>query len=154
MKFKIICGFKNKQGNFKDFEAQILKRITAHYSLEIEEIGLSNKIKQDQIKTEQSKLLASKLTPGAFHIILTEHGKTLSSKEIAQLIETQQINSIKQIEFVIAGPYGIDPKQFENANLFLSISSMTFTSELCRLILIEQIYRAVSIIKNLPYHKE
>lgn len=154
MKFKIICGFKNKQGNFKDFEAQILKRISSHYSLEIEEISLSNKIKKDQIKTEQSKLLANKLTPGAFHIILTEHGKTFSSQDIAQLIETQQINSIKQIEFVIGGPYGIDPNQFKSSSLFLSISSMTFTSELCRLILIEQLYRAVSIIKNLPYHKE
>lgn len=87
-----------------------------------------------------------------FVILLDEHGKELSSPELAQFIEKRCMDSGKRIVFVIGGAYGVEQSVKDRADFTWSLSKLVFPHELVRLILAEQIYRACTIIKNESYH--
>jgi 23S rRNA (pseudouridine1915-N3)-methyltransferase len=89
--------------------------------------------------------------PGELVVVLDESGESLSSTALAGFIKKHQLT--KDVVFVIGGPDGLDGSILEKADLRLSLSKMTFTSQIARLILIEQIYRAYTIIKGVKYHK-
>ena len=86
-------------------------------------------------------------------VLLDEHGKELRSVELAAWLEKKQSNT-RQIVFVIGGPYGFAPEVYERADEQLSLSRLTFSHQMVRLIFTEQLYRACTIIKGEPYHHE
>ncbi len=107
----------------------------------------------EQIKKE-GDAIQGKLLKGDYIILLDEKGKSLSSTGFAEMLDLLFISSSKRIVFVIGGPYGLDSDLKRIANSVLSLSDMTFSHQLVRLLFVEQLYRALSILGGLPYHNE
>ena len=87
-------------------------------------------------------------------ILLDEHGKEYSSVNFARFMQQKMGASPKRLVFVIGGPYGFSEKLYQRANGMLSVSQMTFSHQMIRLLFVEQLYRAMTIIKGEPYHHE
>lgn len=107
----------------------------------------------EQIKKE-GEAIRSKLSKGDYVILLDERGKSLSSIQFAETLDSLFLSSSKRIVFVIGGPYGLDKDLRREASSILSLSKMTFSHQLVRLLFVEQLYRALSILGGLPYHNE
>lgn len=106
-----------------------------------------------QNKLEGEKIL-DELLPSDYVVLLDENGKNPTSKEFATFIEKQSLSGLKNLVFVIGGPYGFSEDVYARANYKLSLSRMTFSHQLVRAIFAEQLYRALSILNNDPYHHE
>ncbi|MCX6230583.1 MAG: 23S rRNA (pseudouridine(1915)-N(3))-methyltransferase RlmH [Bacteroidetes bacterium] len=87
-------------------------------------------------------------------ILLDEKGKSFSSKEFAAFIQKQMNSGIKNLLFVVGGAFGFSDKVYEASDMKLSLSDMTFSHQMIRLLFTEQLYRAFTILKNEPYHNE
>ncbi|MEJ2202200.1 MAG: 23S rRNA (pseudouridine(1915)-N(3))-methyltransferase RlmH, partial [Desulfuromonadaceae bacterium] len=88
----------------------------------------------------------------AFVIVLDERGTSLSSEGLAELIDRQMLHGISELTLVIGGAYGLSDKVRQRGNFVLSLSAMTFTHQMARLFLLEQLYRGFTILRNEPYH--
>ena len=106
-----------------------------------------------QQKEREGELLLNKIQEGDYVVLLDEHGQELRSVEFARWLEKRQ-QSGRRLVFVIGGAYGFSAAVYQRANEKLSLSKMTFSHQLVRLIFAEQIYRACTIIKGEPYHHE
>ncbi len=104
------------------------------------------------LRLEGERLL-SKIDRDTFLVVLDKAGKSLDSVEFSHQIEQWQNRGTRKVIFMIGGPLGIDETVKQRANLILSISRFTFTHEMVRLILLEQIYRAFTILRGEKYHK-
>jgi len=142
MKFKILCIGKIKKGWILSGIEDYGKR----FPLEIIELKDSNKEKE-------SLDLLKKIRDNAFVVVLSEEGTKFNSNSFAKLIK-EKANSVGTIFFIIGGPDGLSDCVKKKANLLLSLSQMTFTHEMARLFLVEQIYRAISINKGMKYHRD
>lgn len=135
------------------------KRMGRYGRLEITELKeesftepLSEKEIQDVLGREGERILGE-LKPRTFVIALDRQGRELSSEQLAAEFERVALSGISQIAFVIGGSLGLDARVLQQANLVLSFSKFTFPHQLMRLILVEQIYRAFTIINTEKYHK-
>ncbi len=147
MKFQIISVGRIKDKNILNLINLYSERI--NYDAKIEFIEI-----KDSVVSEESKRISEiiyKSKDKSFVFVLAEEGKELSSVELAEKIKKISSDGTK-IVFVIGGAYGLDNSVKQKANFILSLSKMTFTHEMSRLFLAEQIYRAISIIKNRRYH--
>ncbi|MDA7810674.1 23S rRNA (pseudouridine(1915)-N(3))-methyltransferase RlmH, partial [Flavobacteriaceae bacterium] len=86
--------------------------------------------------------------------ILDEKGKSYNSIDFSKFIENKIVNSSKNIIFIIGGAYGFSEKIYSRSNSIISLSKMTFSHQIIRLFMVEQLYRALTIINNHPYHNE
>lgn len=132
------------------------KRISHYMSFgitTIPNIKDTKNMSEDVQKEKEGEMILKMIQPSDYVVLLDEYGKSFRSIEFAEWIEQKQIHARKLI-FVIGGPYGFSPKVYERANEKLSLSKMTFSHQMIRLIFIEQIYRACTIIKGEPYHHE
>jgi 23S rRNA (pseudouridine1915-N3)-methyltransferase len=93
------------------------------------------------------------LPQGCQKVLLDERGRQFSSPEFARWLESEQIRGARETAFIIGGPEGVDPVLSNQAHLRLSLGKMTWTHEMARVLLLEQLYRAMSILRNIPYHK-
>lgn len=119
----------------------------------IPELKNNKKMTESQRKTLEGQLILKKIMPSDTVVLLDEHGKELRSVELAAWLEKKQ-STTRQIVFVIGGPYGFAPEVYERADEQLSLSRLTFSHQMVRLIFTEQLYRACTIIKGEPYHHE
>jgi 23S rRNA (pseudouridine1915-N3)-methyltransferase len=108
----------------------------------------------EQMKEKEGEFILKHLENNDFLILLDEQGKQLSSVEFAGFIEKKQLTSIKMLVFVVGGPYGFSEEVYKRANFKLSLSKMTFSHQMIRLLFVEQLYRAYTIIKGEKYHHE
>ena len=106
-----------------------------------------------QQKTTEGELILKQIQPSDTVVLLDEHGKEFRSIEFAKWLE-QKRNTARRLVFVVGGPYGFSPEVYARANEQLSLSKMTFSHQMIRLVFTEQIYRACTIIKGEPYHHE
>ena len=149
MSFKIIAiGSLNKDPSLNDLAQYYLKLIS--YKTQV--IEIDKKIKGDSKKVivDEGKFLIEKKTK--FSVLLTENGTQYSSHNFAQFISSS-LNIHSEISFLIGGAYGISDEVREAASTTLSLSVMTFSHLIARVILLEQLYRAQTIIQGHPYHK-
>jgi len=102
---------------------------------------------------EEGKAIIQFLEPGNYAITLDREGKPLSSEQFAQLLRRQIDGGIRKIDFIIGGPMGLDKKIIAQGNFRLALSAMTLPHELARVVLLEQLYRAFTILRGEPYHK-
>jgi 23S rRNA (pseudouridine1915-N3)-methyltransferase len=102
---------------------------------------------------EEGKDIARVFEPGNYLIALDREGKPMSSEQLAEFLRRQIDSGIRKMDFVIGGPVGLDSKIIAGANLRLSLSTMTLPHELARVVLLEQLYRAFTIMRGEPYHK-
>jgi len=108
----------------------------------------------DQQKTLEGKMILDQLLPGDELVLLDENGKAFSSREFSTFLERKTIESPKRLVIVIGGPYGFSKEVFERSQMRISLSSMTFSHQMVRLIFLEQLYRALTIIRGEPYHHD
>lgn len=119
----------------------------------IPELRNTKALSEQQQKEREAELILKMLQPSDTVILLDEHGREYRSVEFAAWLERQQ-QTARRLVFVIGGPYGFAPSVYERANGKVSLSPMTFSHQMVRLIFCEQIYRACTIIKGEPYHHE
>ncbi len=108
----------------------------------------------DQQKQKEGEAILKSLTDTDEVILLDERGKTFSSIEFAGFLENKMSFSAKRLVFVVGGAYGFSESVYHRANAKISLSKMTFSHQIIRLIFMEQLYRAMTIIKGEPYHHE
>ena len=143
----------------KHFQAGIsdyVERI-GHYMpfemLTIPELKNTKNLTEEQQKTAEGELILKQIQPSDTVVLLDEHGHEYRSIEFARWLE-QKRNTVRRLVFVIGGPYGFSQAVYARAGEQLSLSKMTFSHQMIRLIFTEQIYRACTIIKGEPYHHE
>ena len=119
----------------------------------IPELKNTKALSEAQQKEREGELILQRLQPTDTVVLLDEHGKQLRSIEFAEWME-RKYNTARRLVFVIGGPYGFSPAVYQRANEQLSLSPMTFSHQMVRLVFIEQLYRACTIIKGEPYHHE
>lgn len=120
----------------------------------IPELKNTKSLSEEQQKEREGELILKALQPGDVAVLLDEHGKEFRSVEFAGWVERKMHAVGKRLVFVIGGPYGFAPKVYEAAQEKLSLSKMTFSHQMIRLIFVEQLYRAMTILNNGPYHHE
>jgi len=145
MKFTFISVGKQNDSDIAVAVADYTKRIGRYFNVEWKLIPTSN------IEKEAESILKT-LDSGDFVVVLDDKGKELNTIELSEFIEKRMIAGDKRIVFVIGGAYGFDESIYKRANFKWSLSKLTFPHQLVRLILSESIYRAISVIKNEPYH--
>lgn len=118
----------------------------------IPDIKNTKKLSEEQQKQREGELILKQLQPADELILLDENGKQHSSVQLAGNIEKKLLSGIKKVVYVIGGPYGFSNDVYQRANQKLSLSPMTFSHQMVRLIFTEQLYRAFTIIKGEPYH--
>ncbi len=114
----------------------------------------TKKLTQEQQKTVEGSNILSAIDNSDYVSLLDEHGKQYTSMEFAKYIEKKMSTIQRRLVFVVGGPYGFSPEVYARANEKISLSSMTFSHEMIRLIFTEQLYRAMTILRNEPYHHE
>ena len=110
--------------------------------------------KAEALKQKEGEIILSKVLPTDFLILLDERGVEMRSKKFADFLEIKRDTGTQKIIFQVGGAFGFSDEVYERANLKLSLSKMTFSHQLIRLIFIEQLYRAFTIIKGEKYHNE
>ncbi len=157
MKIKLIVVGKTSSQFLSDGEKEYEKRLK-HYSnfeqLVISNIKNGNKFSTNYLKNKEGDLILSKLDKKDLVILLDEKGKVYSSKEFAEFIQNKTINSVKKLVFVVGGAFGFSDEVYQRANYKISLSKMTFSHLMIRLIFKEQLYRAYTILKGERYHHE
>lgn len=121
---------------------------------EIPELKNVSSLSREQIKAREGDLILKSVKPADELILLDEHGKEYSSVDWARIMEDKLARSGKDIVFVIGGAYGFSKEVYERSNGKISLSKMTFSHQMVRVIFAEQLYRAFTIIKSEPYHHE
>ena len=111
-------------------------------------------LSESQQKKQEGILIISKLKAGDKLILLDDKGKDFSSLGFSEHLQQQMNSGIKRLVFVVGGPYGFDESVYAKAQAKLSLSKMTFSHQMIRLFFVEQVYRALTILKNEPYHHE
>lgn len=115
-------------------------------------LKLSSSLSPDEIRKKEAVPLSKQLR-GGYCVALSDSGKKYDSRAFADFVEKRQVAGNDAIEFIVGGPYGLDNDLLNQADTVLSLSSLTFPHKLVRLILLEQLYRAFSILHNTSYHK-
>jgi 23S rRNA (pseudouridine1915-N3)-methyltransferase len=131
-----------------------LKHYIPFEMIVIPELKSTKNLSFEQQKEKEGELLLKSFLPGDVIVLLDEHGKELKSTEFATWMQKKQVNVSKRLVFVIGGPYGFSPAIYNAANDKLSLSRMTFSHQMVRLVFIEQLYRAMTILNGEPYHHE
>lgn len=119
----------------------------------IPELKNTKNMTEEQQKVREGELVLQKIQPSDTVVLLDEHGKEFRSIEFADWLQKKQ-NMARRLVFVIGGPYGFSESIYKRADEQLSLSKMTFSHQMVRLLFVEQIYRACTIIKGEPYHHE
>ena len=143
---------KHFQAGINDYVGRI-----SHYMpfelVTIPELKNTKSLTEEQQKTLEGELILKQIQPSDTVVLLDEHGKELRSIELAKWLEQKQ-QTARRLMFVIGGPYGFSKAIYNRANEQLSLSKLTFSHQIVRLVFTEQIYRACTIIKMEPYHHE
>jgi len=119
----------------------------------IPELKNTKSLSEQQQKEREGELILGTLQAGDVVVLLDEHGRELRSVDFARWLERKQL-SARRLVFVIGGPYGFSPAVYQRADEQLSLSKMTFSHQMVRLVFTEQLYRACTIIRDEPYHHE
>jgi 23S rRNA (pseudouridine1915-N3)-methyltransferase len=158
MKVQLFVVGKTTQDFVRKGTEEFCSRLQ-HYlpSFEMEvipDIKNTKNLSFDQMKEREGELILKYFQPGDFIVLLDEHGKEFTSLAFAGYMEKKAYSVSKRLVFVIGGPYGFSSKVYAAAQEQISLSRMTFSHQLIRLIFVEQLYRAMTILNNEPYHHE
>lgn len=153
MSIKIIALGKSKQSFISDGIAEFQKRLKPFHKVQLEilpDVKLTSSNSIEIVKSKEAEIILKKLSPRDYVIALDEKGKQFSSVDFSSFMIKQL--GLSNLVFVIGGVYGLSSNVLNRANYTLSFSRMTFTHQMIRFILLEQIYRAFTIIRGKKYH--
>jgi 23S rRNA (pseudouridine1915-N3)-methyltransferase len=155
MKITLIVIGKTISDYLKAGEDEFLGRLKFYTTVDYQIIsGIKNtkSLTVEQQKEEEGKLLLAKIKPFDFCVLLDEKGTSYTSEGFSEFIQHKIMSGIKNMAVVIGGAYGFSDGVYKRADHLLSLSKMTFSHQMSRLIFIEQLYRAFTILKGEPYH--
>ncbi len=155
MKIKLLLIGKTDESYLKQGIEKYTKRIKHYLSFDfitIPDLKNTRNLSEEQQKQKEGELILNQLNPADFVALLDEKGKEYSSVAFSKFIEKQMISGLKNLVFIVGGPYGFSKQLYEKSNIKISLSQMTFSHQMVRLVFVEQLYRAMSIIKGEPYH--
>ena len=138
---QLIDDYQKRLGFYIKFEFEI-----------ISDLKNTKNLTEDQQKQKEGELILGKLNTTDILILLDENGKQMDSISFSNYLQKHMNSGIKQLVFVIGGPYGFSEEVYNKAQGKLSLSKMTFSHQMVRLFVIEQFYRAFTILRNEPYH--
>ena len=150
MKFRFVWIGKTKDKNWKALQEEYLGRLSHFVRCEMSEVRESSGSDTTEI---EGKRILELLNPKNFVCLLESSGSSISSEGLAAEIEKWQLRALKDVTFIIGGADGVSRSIREIADFRLSLSFMTFTHDMARVILLEQLYRAFTIIKGFPYQR-
>jgi len=148
---------KTVNQQFISLEQEYLKRLKHYVSIEytvIPEAKNTKSLSENEQKQKEGELLLKQINQGDEVALLDEKGDKMNSREFAGFIEKKQISSTKRLVFIIGGPYGFSDEVYKNARHKVSLSDMTFSHQMVRVIFLEQLYRVFTILNNEPYHHD
>ena len=150
MRFRFVWVGKTKEKNWKALQEEYLRRLSHFVKCEIVEIKDSAPHEGPEI---EGKRILEIVNQKSFVCVLDVKGRPISSPELAKEIEKWQTRGLKEITFVIGGAEGVSLEISQKADFSLSLSFLTFTHEMARVVMLEQLYRAYTIINGFPYQK-
>lgn len=159
MKISIICVGKLKEKYWNLAIDEYSKRLSKYIKLEIIEVPdekapeTMSLAEEEIVKKKEGERILKNIKDDAYCVALAIDGKNFSSEELADFIEKTTLRGVSHIVFIIGGSLGLSKEVMNRANYYLSFSKMTFPHQMMRVILLEQIYRAIKINRNEPYHK-
>lgn len=157
MQITLLCIGKTGKKFLEEGEETYLKRLKHYipFSMQIiPDLKQAKNLSEEQIKQKEGELLLDKIQNSDTVILLDERGKHFSSVDFANYLQDLFNKGGKNLIFIIGGPYGFSDAVYQRANGKVSLSAMTFSHQMIRLFFIEQVYRAMTILKNEPYHHQ
>jgi 23S rRNA (pseudouridine1915-N3)-methyltransferase len=155
MKIQLLLSGKTRFPFVREGIEAYSKRL-AHYTdfqvRELPDLKNSGSWPEKKVMEEEARIILKAIDSRDYVVLLDERGRHMDSLAFAGFLEKQQIGATKAMLFVVGGPYGFAGEVYERANVTLSLSKMTFSHQLIRLIFLEQLYRAYTIIRGEPYH--
>lgn len=157
MNIKLLCVGKTDNKQLQALVDEYSKRLNFYIKYNIETLpdikNVKNLSEQEQ-KTKEGALILSKLGPYDHLVLFDENGKSFSSVGFSKFLQKKMNSGIKTLVFVIGGPYGFSQEVYSKAIGKVSLSQMTFSHQMVRLFITEQIYRGFTILKGEPYHHQ
>lgn len=157
MQVTLLCIGKTGKKFLEEGEQEYLKRLRHYLSFQLQiipDIKQAKNLSQSQIKQREGECILEKISSADTLILLDEKGKEFSSIDFSAYLQDQFNRGGKHIYFVVGGPYGFSEDVYQRSNGKISLSQMTFSHQMIRLFFIEQLYRAMTILKNEPYHHQ
>ena len=157
MKIILLVVGKTTDKYIEALTQEYLHRLEHYLPVDIQvipELRQTKSLSQDDQKQREAKLILDSIKPGDHVALLDEHGTEPRSIQFAQLLQKRMASGIKRLIFVVGGPYGFAPDVYARADEKISLSRLTFSHQMVRLFFVEQVYRAMTIINNEPYHHE
>lgn len=157
MNIKLIAVGKTDNPALQQLISTYEKRLSYYINFELQllpDIKNSKSLSEEQQKIKEGELILSYVDPSHHLILLDERGKEYTSIAFADELQKKMNTGIKQLTFVIGGPYGFSQAVYQRANSKLSLSKLTFSHQMIRLFFVEQLYRAFTILRNEPYHHQ
>ena len=157
MQIKLIAIGKTDDKQLLQLIEQYQKRLKHYIKFDLDIIPDIKNVKnlsEKQQKEKEGELILKKINSTDILVLLDENGKQFSSIEFSAYLQKKMNAGIKQLVFVIGGPYGFSETVYQKAQGKISLSKMTFSHQMIRLFVVEQIYRGFTILKNEPYHHQ
>ena len=157
MKVILLVVGKTDKRYMQDAVDEYAKRLKHYVSFDLEiitDLKNSKNMTSEVQKIKEGELILNRDLSGKELHLFDEGGQMFTSREFASFIEKKMLSGLKELIFVIGGPYGFSTEVYEKANSKISLSKMTFSHQMARLLCIEQIYRAFTILKGEPYHHD
>jgi 23S rRNA (pseudouridine1915-N3)-methyltransferase len=155
MRITLLTIGKTDEKFMKEGIDKYLKRLKHYISfsvVELPELKNTKSLSEEQQKSKEAEMVFKQISATDHLVLLDEHGDALSSVEFSEFINKRALSSVQHVVFVIGGPYGFDASVYNRANGKIALSKMTFSHQMVRLFFVEQVYRALTIIKGEPYH--
>lgn len=158
MRFYVVCIGKLKDAYLRDGVAEFVKRMRPYGGITITELNESkigdkpSDADRKQVVDDEGERLLKVFPKNAYTVLLDVYGKTMSSEDLAKTVAKLEVDGVSDMAFIIGGAFGVSEALRQSVNFKLSFSPMTFTHQMVRLLLVEQIYRASKINRNEPYH--
>jgi len=157
MKITLLTVGKTTSSNLIKLQEDYQNRLKFYIPFElvvIPELKNTKNLSVSEQVEKEADLILKQLEPNDEIILLDEKGKQFTSVGFSEFISKKMLSSIKRTVFVVGGPYGFSERVYNRANSMVSLSAMTFSHQMIRLIFVEQLYRAMTILKGEPYHHE
>lgn len=155
MKITVLSIGKTDDSRLRELISMYQDRLK-HYGpfewIELPDIKNVKNLSEAQQKTAEGQLVLKQLNPADQLLLLDEKGKTYDSVEFSGLLQKKMNSGLKQLVLLVGGPYGFSPEIYQRAQGKISLSKLTFSHQMVRLFLVEQLYRAHTILRNEPYH--
>ena len=136
-------------------EAEYLQRIRGNFQVELVELGMDSpeSMSAAEVQAREAEEILKRLKSYDYLVALDERGKSVSSTQLGEFLQARMNSGIKSVCFVIGGAFGLAEKVRHEADSVISLSALTFPHQLTRLLLVEQLYRAHTLMKGISYHK-